>query len=92
MVLVQATDVQCGRHDDARAQIRQTLGKFQAGLTDVDGAVDVGRRDVHQLGRAVDLGHLHQDRHSHLDGWAVCTVEHGAITIGELQSDQSLFS
>ncbi len=92
VVLVQATDVQCGRHDDASAQTGQTLGKFQASLTDVDGAVDVGRRDVHQLGRAINLGHLHQDRHGHLDGRAVRTVEHGAITIGKFQSCQSFFS
>ena len=63
---VDAADVQAGRHRDARAERREPLGELERRVAEVDGAVDVRLRDVHQRGRAVDVGHPHEDRHREL--------------------------
>ena len=53
--LVDAADVEAGRHRDARAERRQPLGELERRVAEINGAVDVRLRDVHQLGGAVDV-------------------------------------
>ena len=48
---VDAADVEAGRHRDARAERGEPLGELERRVAEIDGAVDVRLRDVHQLGR-----------------------------------------
>src|SRR6185295_18164005 len=87
--LVDAADVEARRHGDPRAERGETLCKFERRVAEVDRAVDVRLRDIHQLARTVDAGHADEDRHGELRRRTVVAVQHRAVAFGEDQHDAS---
>ena len=83
--LVDAADVEAGRHRDARAERREPLRELERRVAEVDRAVDVRLRDVHQRDRAVDVGHPHEDRHRQLRGRPAVAIQHRPIGVGQVQ-------
>src|ERR1022692_223645 len=83
MAFVEAADVERGRHGNFGAEFRKTLGEFEARLTHIYGAVDMGLRNIEELGRALDFRHAHDDGHGHARGGSEVAGEQGAIVDGE---------
>jgi hypothetical protein len=82
---VDAADVQAGRHGDLRAERRQPLRELERRVAQMDRAVDVRLRDVHQRVCAVDAGHADEDRHRELRRRAAVAVQHRPIAVGQRQ-------
>src|SRR5438309_1238977 len=62
--LVDAAHVEARRNRDARAERGEALREFQRRVAEIDGAVDVRVRDVHQLAGLVE-GHSHLLLHAY---------------------------
>ena len=83
--LVHAADVEARRHRDARAKRGEPLREIERRVTQIDRAVDVRLRDVHQLGGAVHVRHPYEDRHREPRGGTTIAVQHRPIVIAQLQ-------
>ena len=88
--LVDTADVEAGWHRDLRAERGEMLRELERRITEVDGAVDVRLRDVHQRIGAVDVGHPHEDRHRQLCGGPPLAIQHRPIGTGQGQHSSSL--
>ena len=73
-MLIQAADVQRCWNDNLRLQLRQLFGKFQAGVADVDRAVDVRAANVQQLSCPGHVCHAGDDGHGHPGSRAVFSM------------------
>src|SRR5262249_67147 len=83
--LVHAADVEARGHRHTRAQRSETLGEFQRRVAEIDRAVDMRVRDVHQAVGAVDLRHRYDDGQRGLGGRPVLATQHRALGIGQFQ-------
>ncbi len=81
VMLVQAADIQSRRHGDLCSQAGKSLGKLQAGIANVNGAVDMRAGDIQQLACPCHLCHAGNDGHGHPGSRTIFSVQHFQVVI-----------
>jgi hypothetical protein len=60
---IERRHVECSRHADARAAIREPRGEVEASLTVIETAVDVSARDIDEAFGTGEVGHAKENLH-----------------------------
>ena len=81
--LVQSADVERRGDPHPRAEAGEALGELEAGVPDVDRAVDVRGLDVQHRAGAADLRHARQDAHRQLRRFALLAGEERPVERAE---------